>query len=168
MRIWAGVRFLEGSPVSANRNTCWPDVSMCRKASMQKVAQRSARLICGCVGIPSGWILSARLRIMDLLGRTYDLKATYKQLPLSDEMQDFARLVVWDPIAKSFEIFRTCWLPGWAMGPLTLMIAMGNFVFSPCWGGYSQKMEQRWPPSSTCLNEGPSRRAGIDRRNGVV
>ena len=32
-----------------------------------------------------------------LLGKSYDLKSAYKQLPLHEDMKDFAHFVLWDP-----------------------------------------------------------------------
>ena len=46
-----------------------------------------------------------------LMGKSYDLKAAYKQLPLCKTMEDFAHIVVWDPIEKKPQIFRTTRLP---------------------------------------------------------
>ena len=45
------------------------------------------------------------------MGKSYDLKAAYKQLPLHEDMRDFAHFVLWDPTSKSPKIFRTNRLP---------------------------------------------------------
>ena len=50
-----------------------------------------------------------------LVGKSYDLKSAYKQLPLHEDMQDYAHFVLWDPEDKEPKIFRTNRLPFGAM-----------------------------------------------------
>ena len=47
----------------------------------------------------------------DLLGKSYDLKSAYKQLPLRPDMKDVAHFVVWDPHNERPQIFKTNRLP---------------------------------------------------------
>ena len=48
---------------------------------------------------------------LPLLGKSYDLKSAYKQLPLHEDMKDFAHFVLWDPNDRKPKIFRTNRLP---------------------------------------------------------
>ena len=57
------------------------------------------------------YFISVSSEDVGLMGKSYDLKSAYKQLPLCKTMEDFAHIVVWDLTEKKPQIFRTTRLP---------------------------------------------------------
>ena len=75
--------------------------------SNEKVTLHTLDVVCAMLA----YFLSFEDRRSLLVGKSYDLKSAYKQLPLHEAMQDYAHFVLWDPVDKEPKIFRTNRLP---------------------------------------------------------